>query len=68
MRFTIVPILVAKIHKPAACTVSDIRIQTDARQLTTDHDWLEHHAKRFSAAILMPIRRSGTYAKVILII
>ena len=38
----------------AACTVSDIRIQTDARQLTTDHDWLEHHAKRFSAAILMP--------------
>ena len=38
----------------AACTVSDIRIQTDAHQLTTDHDWLEHHAKRFSAAILMP--------------
>ena len=38
----------------AACTVSDIRIQTDVRQLTTNHDWLEHHAKRFSAAILMP--------------
>ena len=38
----------------AACTVSDIRIQTDVRQLTTEHDWLEHHAKRFSAAILMP--------------
>ena len=38
----------------AACTVSDIRIQTDAHQLTTDHDWLKHHAKRFSAAILMP--------------
>ena len=38
----------------AACTVSDISIQTDAHQLTTDLDWLEHHAKRFSAAILMP--------------
>jgi len=38
----------------AACTVCDIRIQTDVRQLTTEHDWLEHHAKRFSAAILMP--------------
>ena len=38
----------------AACTVSDVRMQTNTHLLTTDRDWLEHHAKRFSAAILMP--------------
>ena len=38
----------------AACTARDIRIQNNANQLTTDHDWLEHHARYFSAAFLMP--------------
>ena len=38
----------------AACTARDIHTKYAARQLTTDHDWLEHHARYFSAAILMP--------------
>jgi len=38
----------------AACTAHDIQTKNPARHLATDHDWLEHHARYFSAAILMP--------------
>jgi hypothetical protein len=38
----------------AACTAGDIRIQNKEHRLTTDNDWLEHHARYFSAAILLP--------------
>jgi Zn-dependent peptidase ImmA (M78 family) len=38
----------------AACTTRDILHQDSIHMLSTDHDWLEHHAKRFGAAILMP--------------
>ena len=38
----------------AACTARDIHLQNNANRLTTEHDWLEHHARYFSAAILMP--------------
>ena len=55
-RFIIVRILTGKpqLCKPQHAQPSDIRIQNNAIQLTTDHDWLEHHARYFSAAILMP--------------
>ena len=44
----------ANVAQTAACTAHDIHMQDNEHRLTTDHDWLEHHAKRFSAAILMP--------------
>ncbi|MEG0721650.1 MAG: ImmA/IrrE family metallo-endopeptidase [Lachnospiraceae bacterium] len=38
-----------------ACRKVDIEGDVSARRiLSSDHDWLEHHAKYFSAAILMP--------------
>ena len=38
-----------------ACRKSDIEGGDGSRKtLSTDHDWLEHQAKYFSAAILMP--------------
>jgi Zn-dependent peptidase ImmA (M78 family) len=41
----------------AGCKKTDIEggvVQAGRRRLVTDMDWLEHHAKYFSAAILMP--------------
>lgn len=41
----------------AGCKKTDIEggeEQTGRRRLITDHDWLEHQAKYFSASILMP--------------
>lgn len=38
----------------AACTNADINLKNKSNRLTTDHDWMEHHARYFSAAILMP--------------
>ncbi|MCR5847999.1 MAG: ImmA/IrrE family metallo-endopeptidase [Lachnospiraceae bacterium] len=36
-----------------ACRSSDVQ-GSGKRELITKHDWIEHHAKYFSAAILMP--------------
>lgn len=50
-------------YTSTACRCEDIEGNCGKRELETEHDWLEHQAKVFSAAILMPKSTFSMVAK-----
>lgn len=54
-------------HMPyTSCTSKDIVCGDalgDRKRLITDHDWIEHHAKYFSAAMLMPKQAIDSFCR-----